>query len=125
MDKIMARILVAEDDKGTNLMVSRILRMSGWEVDCAFDGRRALEILAEKTIDLVVTDIMMPYVDGIEVLNHIKASEKYKNIPVIGFSAGNRQKILSKLSDYQFDLFFQKPVDLSVLANKIKELLSA
>lgn len=64
----MANILVVEDDEPTGRLVSRILQRAGHAVDLATDGRAALDLLAESTFDLIVTDIFMPVADGMELV---------------------------------------------------------
>ncbi|WP_209328939.1 response regulator [Lunatimonas salinarum] len=119
----MTNILLAEDDLGMNLMVSKVLKSNNYNVISAYNGKEAIEILEKSKIDIVITDIMMPFVDGIELLNYIKSSQGTNSIPVIGFSAGNKEKIFARLGDYKFDFFYEKPVNLKVLVEKINELL--
>jgi len=116
-------ILLAEDDTTTNYMITKILSKKGWNMYSALNGKEAIDILLSQRIDLVITDIMMPLVNGLELLNFIKSTPRTKDIPVIGFSAGNKQKIFSELSEFQFNHFFEKPVDLKILTKKILELL--
>lgn len=116
-------ILLAEDDIATNLMVKKILSQKEWNIITTFNGQEAINAIQENQVDLIITDIMMPLVDGIELLEFVKSSSKTKNIPVIGFSAGKREKIFARLSDYNFDYFFEKPVNLRVLLAKAEELL--
>ncbi|EON76464.1 DNA-binding response regulator/sensor histidine kinase [Lunatimonas lonarensis] len=119
----MQKILLAEDDKGANLMVSKVLTSKGLQVLSAFNGQEAIELFDSNQIDLVITDIMMPIVDGIELLDYIRSTPAKGHVPIIGFSAGNKEKIFERLKINQFDLFFEKPVDLKNLAAKVFELL--
>jgi CheY-like chemotaxis protein len=119
----MATILLAEDDQATNFMVNKILSKRNWKIISAFNGREAIDVLRTQHVDLVVTDIMMPYIDGVELLEFIKSSPDTKDVPVIGFSAGNKEQIMARLEDYQFDWFFEKPVNLDLLSAKAEELL--
>lgn len=119
----MATILLAEDDQATNFMVNKILSKRNWKIISTFNGREAIDVLQTQPIDLVITDIMMPYIDGVELLEFIKSSPDTKDVPVIGFSAGNKEKIMAQLVDHHFDWFFEKPVNLDLLATKAEELL--
>jgi CheY-like chemotaxis protein len=105
------------------VMVKKVLSKKEWNVIATFNGQEAIDAILSNQINLVITDIMMPLVDGIELLKFIKSSPNTKNIPVIGFSAGNKQQILGKLYEYQFDYFFEKPMNLNVLTDKAEILL--
>lgn len=79
----MAKILLAEDDLFLQRMYATKLAKEGLEVVSAPDGEKALSLLREQPIDLVLLDILMPKKDGFAVLSEIKADPKLKNIPVI------------------------------------------
>ena len=79
-------ILVADDNKINLMMLTRALSLQGYQVTTAMDGGQALEILnspAAETIDVVLLDILMPDLDGYQVLEKIKAKEELRHIPVI------------------------------------------
>ena len=67
------RILLADDEKELSRAVSVILQHSGYEVDCAYDGAQAIEMLDAKDYDAFLLDIMMPKKNGIDVLRHIRS----------------------------------------------------
>lgn len=81
------RVLVVDDDPGVRYMVRRILENRGIEVDEAENGAEALESLKETKPDLVLLDVMMPGMNGWEVLRRIKGDENLKSIPVAMLSA--------------------------------------
>jgi len=84
----MARILLAEDDKAVQSFVSRALAHRGHAVEAADDGLRALEALSEADFDLLITDIVMPGLDGIALA--LKVARDRPNLPVLmmtGYSA--------------------------------------
>ncbi len=76
-------ILLAEDDHFVSDIYKRKLASDGYEVLFAEDGREALKILEENIPDLVLLDIMMPFVDGMEVLQKMKEDERWKSVPVV------------------------------------------
>jgi CheY-like chemotaxis protein len=82
----MAHILVIEDHAGFRETLSEMLRSAAHEVRCASNGREALDILHDETFDLLVTDVLMPEVDGIEVLTALKRMPT--PLPVIAISGG-------------------------------------
>ena len=79
----MAKILLAEDDMFLQRMYVTKLNKEGIEVVAAADGEKALSLLREQPVDLVLLDILMPKKDGFEVLEAMKADPKLKNIPVL------------------------------------------
>lgn len=76
-------ILLVEDDHFVSDIYKRKLASDGYEVLFAPDGREALKALEGTIPDLVLLDIMMPFVDGMEVLQKMKEDERWKNIPVV------------------------------------------
>lgn len=79
----MARILVVEDDPGMLRMYERAFRFAGHKVEGAADGKVGLEKIKEVLPELILLDIMMPKVNGMEVLSALKANSQTKNIPVV------------------------------------------
>src|SRR5262249_16951746 len=81
------RILVVDDNAVNRDMLSRKLQREGYEARTAEDGLEALQALKEEAFDLVLLDIMMPVLNGYQVLERLKADEKTRHIPVIMISA--------------------------------------
>lgn len=77
------KVLLAEDDIFVSDVYSMRLQREGYEVILARDGREALNQISEKIPDILLLDIMMPYMDGVEVLQEVKKKDDLKNIPVI------------------------------------------
>lgn len=86
----MKKILVADDEMSIRLLYSEELREEGYEVFTAANGKEALEIVAKEPLDLIILDIKMPEMSGIEVLRQIK--EKHPNLPVLLSSAYSEYK---------------------------------
>ncbi len=107
MDKkgYQKRILLAEDDIFVRDMYSVRLKKDGYEVKTVKDGRQALEWLSQNTPDIILLDIMMPFMDGLEVLAEIQKNENLNTIPVImltNLSEGDdiRKALTLGASDY-------------------------
>ncbi len=81
------RVLVVDDDPGIRLAVSLKLRTSGYDVSEATDGAEALEFFADGVVDIVVTDVGMPRMDGYEFAAALQESESTRSIPVIILTA--------------------------------------
>jgi signal transduction histidine kinase/CheY-like chemotaxis protein/CHASE3 domain sensor protein len=115
------KILLADDDMRNVFSLSALLAAEGMEVITAADGRDALERLKEHAdIRLVLMDIMMPEMDGYEAMRHIRANERYKQLPVIALTAkamaGDREKcIAAGASDY-----IAKPIDSNQLLSLMR-----
>jgi len=116
----MATILIVEDNKNTQLLTAARLK-SHFDVLCADDGLEALDIVYDKHIDLIVADIMMPNMDGYELLRRLR-SEDYK-MPVILLTA--KQSFEDKREGFNSgtDDYMTKPVHYDELLLRIGALL--
>lgn len=76
-------ILIAEDEKPLQNILKKRLEKEGWNIFQAFNGRECLDILEKEKVDLVLLDIFMPVMSGIEVLGEIMKSKKYSKVKVI------------------------------------------
>lgn len=120
----MKRILfVEDDDMSRDVIATRLLR-SGFEVVVVEDGRKALDVVATQSFDLVILDMSMPVLTGWEVAARLKASPATAALPILALSAhamsGDRKKAL----DAGCGDFDSKPVNLPRLLGKIEALLS-
>ena len=117
----MIQILLAEDDKSLNKIVSTYLTNQGYTVFGCFDGEEALAILDQENIDLVLSDIMMPVMDGYQLAQHIRASNK--QIPIFFMTA--KEDLNSKQKGYDLDIddYIVKPFVLDELNMRISALL--
>ncbi|EMR01802.1 response regulator [Cesiribacter andamanensis] len=110
------KILVADDDVRNVYSLCSLLEMQGMEIVVAYNGQEALNKLkAEEEVDLVLMDVMMPEMDGIEAIKHIRRQSRYKQLPIIALTAKamkeDREKcIAAGASDY-----IPKPVDTDKL----------
>jgi len=117
----MPRILVVDDDEQLLLLVRQILQKEGYEVLSTADGPHGIEIYIRDRPDLVLLDIGLPSMDGIEVLKNIRAQdEKAKVIVFTAYAAEwtSTEAYASGASD-----FIEKPVKPSLLLERIRKLL--
>ena len=121
MDPESARILVVEDDSAVRDALERALSFEGYTIDTATDGAVALSRLREESVDLVVLDVMMPHVDGIETCRRIRAAGD--TVPILMLTAktavGDRVEGL----DAGADDYMAKPFALDELLARIRALL--
>jgi CheY-like chemotaxis protein len=76
-------ILIVDDEFGLAEMLREMLRDSGFEVTLAINGRLALEILSEEKVDLVLTDMMMPVMDGAELAAALRSDRRHRDTPIV------------------------------------------
>lgn len=117
----MVKILIAEDDKDLNRLVSFALRNNGYEVTSCFEGKSALENIEKNKFDLILTDIMMPIMDGFELAENVRVTDKIT--PIIFMTAKDDKP--SKMLGFHIgiDDYVTKPFDIDVLLLKINAIL--
>ena len=85
----MANVLVVDDDEPTCRTLMRLVRMAGHAADCVLEALKALDVVRTTAPDLVILDVNMPGMSGIELLERIKSDPATAAIPVVMFSAAN------------------------------------
>ncbi len=117
-------ILVVDDDPGTRLSISDYLELSGYSVIIADDGQEALAKVEEYHPDLMVTDIVMPRMNGYELVRQVRQQSAFRLLPVILLTA--RTKTQERILGYQSgcDLYLPKPFELEELGAAIRNLLA-
>lgn len=118
----MKSILVVEDDKLSQNIISRILKTKNYNVSTASNGKAAVQMMEKQSPDLVLLDVMMPEMSGLDTLKWIK--DNHPNIPVIMLSCldqqGKAAKEAKKLGAVDF---VSKPPDFQALLGKIEKVL--
>ncbi|KAA0266210.1 MAG: response regulator, partial [Chloroflexi bacterium] len=117
------KVLIVDDDMRNSFALAKLLSDKGLIVRIAQNGQKALDLLAEEPADLVLMDIMMPVMDGFEVLAKIKDDSMFRNIPVIIVSAENDSKSVVKGIKQGAEDYLTKPVDPAQFLKKVKEFL--
>lgn len=117
----MARILVAEDDANANKLICAVLRKDGHDALSAKDGREALDLLDLEHVDLIVSDVMMPRVDGMELVRLLR--EANMSTPVLMLTARLDQETLHKGFILGADDYLTKPADMKELVLRVRALL--
>lgn len=115
----MKTILVADDDKNLALLYEQELTDEGYQVSVVHDARQAIEQVEQNPPDLLILDIRMPGMDGIEALGHILG--KHNRLPVILNTAYTNYK--DNFMTWSADAYVVKTSDLSELKNTIAEVL--
>lgn len=120
----MQKILIAEDSKTQAIKLKLLLETNGFNSSVVENGREALQILSEQEFDLIISDIVMPEMNGFDLCIGIKSDDKYKSIPIILLtSLDNIEDVMRGLA-VGADNYISKPYDDSYLISKIKEVLT-
>jgi two-component system response regulator VicR len=119
----MKRILIAEDNKLILETIAHSLTREGYEILKAPDGKECLRILEENEIDLLITDLYMPYINGHEVISILR-DERKKNTPILVLSAGGAEDNVLKAFELGADDFMVKPFSLVELNVRVRKLLA-
>ena|SRR5579859_7236731 len=107
------KLLVVDDDEDIRELVARILRKEGYQVQTAGDGEEAMALIQREPIDLVVSDVNMPGMDGLSLLKMVKAIAG--EIPVVLVTAGGSLDAGMHAIDYGALSYLSKPVDAADL----------
>lgn len=118
----MAKILVAEDDRMLLKTIAFKLEKEGHDVFTAPDGRQALEIINEEKPELLISDIMMPYLNGLELINHIKSLSN-QQMAIIMLTSNGQEDTVMKAFEMGVDDFVTKPFSLNELFIRVKKHL--
>jgi two-component system, cell cycle response regulator DivK len=113
-------ILVVEDNQTNMKLVRDVLQARGYRVHEATSGRQAVELATEHGPDLVLMDIQLPDIDGIEALGRLRADDRTASIPVIALTALAMQGDRERFQAAGFDGYVSKPVDIGELVRTVK-----
>ncbi len=117
------QILVVDDNRLNRLKLGRALKQQGHAVSEAEDGREALEMLRSHSFVLVLLDILMPVVDGFQVLREMKDDTDLRDIPVIVISGLEDMESVNKCLVMGADDFLNKPVEPAVLKDCVQKII--
>jgi adenylate cyclase len=123
MSSESAWILVIDDDPVNRQMLTRLLEQDGYRVDTASNGRQGLEMLNTDPFDVVLLDLVMPELDGYEVLRQIKSAEALKHLPVLMITAVDDVASAARCIEAGAEDYLPKPFDPVVLRARISASL--
>lgn len=118
----MRTVLVVDDEYGMVEVLVAALEDAGYRVLTAANGRRALERLEENKPDLVISDFMMPLMDGAALVQAMRSNPQYRDIPVIMMSAAPESALRARVDGYM--AFLRKPFRVAALLERIASLLN-
>ena len=118
-------ILVVDDELETAEMLVEMMRVVGYDVFKSSGGRQAIQMIAREKPDVVLLDIMMPGLSGLDVLRYMRSDPRLEKIPVIILSAKCMPSDILCGLDAGADLYLTKPVSCEDLRDAVEEVLSA
>ncbi|HEY9663256.1 MAG TPA: response regulator, partial [Allocoleopsis sp.] len=118
------RILAVDDTPDNLFLVQTLLEDDGYEVDLADSGEDALMKVETRLPDLILLDVMMPGIDGYEVVRRIRQNKSLYHIPILLITAQRESRQADDLTT-EPDGFIRKPIDLDELLEKVKMLLTS
>ncbi len=117
------KILIVDDDRQVSLALSIRLKAADYDVDVAGDGENALEKLTASVPDVVLLDMRMPGIDGLEVMRQMKRDPRLANIPVIFVSANAQETAKRAALNAGGKIFLEKPFESRALLEAIQRVL--
>ena len=118
------KIAIVDDDRVTLAVIEKALILDGFWVYSAQDGEEGIALVKRENPDILISDVLIPKIDGVDLCKKVKESQELKHTRVILMSAVYKKIIYRDIiSESGADDFIEKPVDLNDLKDKIKKLL--
>jgi len=120
----MTKVLIVEDNEKNMKLVRDILQHLGHRTIEASDGLEGVRLALAETPDLILMDIQLPGIDGMEALRRIRAEPRLDAVPVLAVSASVMPSEQQKIASSGFDAFIAKPIDLKQFRDAVSRFLS-
>lgn len=117
------KVLIVDDDKTTRKMISLILKSKGYEVVTAENGIEALQKLGLERINLILTDMNMPYMDGIEFIKQVRANPDMSNIPIVMITTEADEDEKRRAFEAGVDDYLVKPTNAEQISESMKKIV--
>ena len=118
------KILVVDDSPTIRKFISIALKIKGYEIISASDGMEALELLPNDKIDLVITDLNMPNIDGFNLIERIRSNENFLNTPIIVMSNLSDSEDIERAMQLGANSYIIKPFDQNNLIKEVAKYLA-
>ena len=119
----MSLVLIIEDNEKNMKLARDVLQAKGYQTIEAVTGEEGVKLAGEKRPDLVLMDIQLPGINGIEAFKQIRADAKTAHIPVVALTASVTPTDRSQITAAGFDAFISKPINLKEFVNTVKRLI--
>jgi len=120
---VQQTVLIVDDQEDIRTYISDIIR-SDYHVIHAANGNQALKVMGKETVDLIITDLMMPWLDGFGLIEKIKQNDQFRSIPILVISARTTEEDKLKVLDQGVNNFMSKPFNPAELKKRIHNLLT-
>jgi len=120
---LTGRILLVEDDVINQKVISKQLELDGHEIVIACNGAEGVKAFNESEYDLIIMDIQMPVMSGVEAVDIIRKTETNKHVPIIALTALALSEDRRKIMEHGFDLYLTKPIQLDEFSNTVQMIL--
>src|ERR1700733_3900267 len=117
------KILVIEDDRDISELISYNLEREGYEIACLYDGSQAIDFVHKRKPELIILDLMLPEVDGIEICRTLKSDPNTKHIPIVMLTAKSEEADMVVGLQMGADDYIPKPFSPKVLVARIKAIV--
>jgi len=117
------RILIVDDDEMVLMALDELLKPEGYEVHAVSGGADALKRLEEDGYDLMMLDMIMPEMDGLELCKKVRQRERYKDTPIVFLTAKSREEDRARGLEAGANLFLSKPISPDKLLGIVKDTL--
>lgn len=119
----MGTVLIVEDHSVTRRVLVQILQKGGYNVLTASHGREAIDRLVGARVDLIISDLAMPEMDGVSLLKYLRSDDRYQNLPVIIITASGQDEDRLMAQSEGSNGFLTKPVGSSELLSVVRQFL--
>lgn len=118
-------ILIVEDNNANQFLLNEFLKILGFDAEIAANGLIAIKLLEAKPFALILMDVVMPEMDGVQATETIRShtDEQIRKIPIIGISAKSRTEDVERYLVAGMNDYLSKPVDMNLLSQMIKKYL--
>ncbi|GAB1542486.1 hypothetical protein NUACC21_51600 [Scytonema sp. NUACC21] len=125
MTSIVKRILICDDIAEHSYLLQAFLQTDNWEIEVAGSGPAVLAKIETDSNppDLLILDVMMPEMDGYEVVRHIRRLDKFQSLPIL-LVTGLDENYLKKSCNVKVDGFIQKPIDANAVIARVQAILN-
>ena len=119
------RVLIVDDEAPVAMLLEQALRQEGYEVSRADDGMDAMNRVNAFKPDVVIMDVMMPRLDGVQTTRLLRRNRSYADVVIIALSARTDESALQAMREAGANLYMRKPFTISRLLAHVRELLDA
>jgi CheY-like chemotaxis protein len=124
LENIMSQYaLVVDDARVAAATIAEALRLLGYETQLAYGSRQAIESLAQRMPDVILLDINMPGIDGVEVCRYLRRDPLTAKVPIIAMSSESQAETVTEVRKAGANAFLPKPIDIDALERTLKEVL--